>query len=320
VKTWGLLSLIFILGCSNDVEFKVKETSQNFAQDVKYNKTVDILFIIDNGMSMEVVQKQLNEQIPYLFDSLVELNMDIHIATTSTTMKNTFPNRGKLIGDPKYISTDSPNFLEEVKKKIFIGQDGATIEEGLYSMETVLSESYRSTEGKGFLREGSFLNIIVLSNEDDASPKPWTHYADFLNKLRPDHEDGTKAWTLNFFGVTSMQDNCLSNDWGDKFPGYKLMEMADYSGGVKGSLCGLDLFKSVSSIKARIIQILTDYKLDKKPRVDTIRVYVAGNEVLKDDVNGWSYIADKNLVRFNGKSVPKAEEGIRVDFLPEEAE
>lgn len=97
------------------------------------------------------------------------------------------------------------------------------------------------------------------------------------------------------------------------------MEVVNYSGGISGSLCGTDLYRSVSTIKARIIQILTDYKLDRKPRVDTIRVYVAGIEVPKNDVNGWSYIASSNLIRFNGTAVPGAEQGIRVDFLPEEA-
>lgn len=187
-------------------------------------------------------------------------------------------------------------------------------------METVLGESYRSTEGKGFLREESFLNIIVLSNEDDSSPEAWNHYAAFLDKLRPDNADGTKSWSMHFFGVLSMTDSCSSSDWGYKYPGYKYMQMSDYSGGVKGSLCGTDLYKSVSGIKARMIQILTDYKLDRKPNIDTIKVYVNGVAVKKDDANGWSYIADKNLVRFNGTAVPSADDGIRVDFTPMEAE
>lgn len=319
MKSWVLLTLIFVLGCSNSVDFKVGEASQEFAQDVKYNRTVDILFIIDNGQSMNMVQKQLHDQLPYLFDSLRSLNMDIHIATTSMTMLSSFPESGKLVGTPKYISTDTPNFMEELKKKIFIGEDGSTLEEGLAAMESVLSESYRQTEGRGFLRDGSFLNVIVLSNEDDKSPQSWNYYANLLDKLRPNHEDGTKSWSFNFFGVLSQQDSCSSSAWGFKEPGVKLMELVNYSGGVKGSLCGNDLYRSVSSIKARIIQILTDYKLDRKPKVESIHVYVAGHEVAQDATNGWTYLAAENLIRFNGTSVPNADEGIRVDFLPAEA-
>lgn len=319
MKKIGLLCLLFLVSCKNGVDFAVQETSQEFAQDVKYNRTIDILFIIDNGTSMNVVQKQLQDQIPYLFESIKALNMDIHIATTTTTMHSAYPDRGRLLGTPRYISMDTPNFIEEAKKKIFVGETAFTVEEGLRSMEIVLSDSYQSTEGRGFLRKDSFLNVIVLSNEDDASPQPWAYYADFLDKIRPNHPDGTKSWAVNFFGLLSMQDSCASNEWGDKFPGYKLMELVDYSGGVKGSICGTDLYKSVSSIKARIIQILTDYKLEKLPREESIRVYVSGKIVPKDNVNGWSYIKEKNLVRFNGTSVPAAEAGIRVDFVPLEA-
>lgn len=319
MKFWPLLPLLLLIGCSNGVEFKVDETSQNFAQDVKYNRTLDILFVVDNGKSMEMVQKQLHEQLPYLFDSLRTLNMDVHIATTSTTMLSGFPESGKLMGTPKYITMDTPNFEEELKKRIFIGENGSTLEEGLAAMEAVLSESYRKTEGKGFLRDDSFLNIIILSNENDKSPNPWNYYANVLDKLRPNHSDGTKSWSMNYFGILSQQDNCSSNPWNYKEPGVKYMEAVTYSGGISGSLCGSDLYRSVSTIKARIIQILTDYKLDRKPKVDTIRVYVAGLEVPKNDTDGWSYLATENLIRFNGSAVPGAEQGIRVDFLPDEA-
>tara|TARA_B110001454_G_C12723326_1_gene436712 strand:+ start:76969 stop:77931 length:963 start_codon:yes stop_codon:yes gene_type:complete len=319
MKIWSVLPMLLLIGCSNGVEFGVGETSQNFAQDVKYNRKLDILFVIDNGSSMNLVQKQLHDQLPYLFDSLKQLDMDIHIATTSMTMLSSFPESGKLVGTPKYITMDTPNFVEELKKKIFIGENGSTLEEGLGAIEAVLSESYRKTEGKGFLRDDSFLNIIVLTNEDDKSAKPWNYYANFLDRLRPNHEDGTKSWTMNFFGVLSQQDNCSSSEWGFKEPGVKFMEVVNYSGGISGSLCGNDLYRSVSTIKARIIQILTDYKLDRKPRVDTIRVYVGGVEVPMSDVDGWTYVAESNLIRFNGTAIPGAEQGIRVDFLPDEA-
>lgn len=320
MKRWSILLFIFLSSCANEVDFKVNEKSQDFAQDVKYNKKLDILFVVDNSASMNLVQKQLVDQLPYMFDSLQSLNMDVHIATTSTTMNKYFKNVGRFVGEPKFITNETPNFLEEVKKKIFIGEDGSTIEEGLSSMATVLSESYLATEGKGFLRDDSFLNIIVLSNEDDSSPEGWNKYAEFLDKLRPNYEDGTKSWSLNFFGVLSMTDNCSSSDWGYKYPGYKYMQLVDYSGGFKGSLCGNDLYRSVSNMKARIIQILTDYKLNQDPKIESIRVYINNVEVPKSDTNGWSLIADKKVVRFNGTAIPKAEDSIRVDFLPAEAD
>ena len=43
MKIWVLLALLFLAGCSNDVKFDTKPSTDNFAQDVKYNKKVDIL-------------------------------------------------------------------------------------------------------------------------------------------------------------------------------------------------------------------------------------------------------------------------------------
>lgn len=320
MRIWGAIALLMLTACSNQVEFGVREQSESFAQDIKFNRKVDILFVVDNSESMKLVQQQLINQVPYMFDSLQSLNMDVHIASTSTTMNSHFENRGRLIGEPRFISNETPNFLEEVKKRIFIGDDGSTIEEGLSSMETVLSDSYLETEGRGFLRDDSFLNIIILSNEDDSSPGGWNQYATFLDKLRPNQADGSKSWAMHYFGVLSLSDTCSSSAWGYKFPGLKYMQVVDYSGGVKASLCGTDLYKSVTGIKARMIQILTDYKLNRSPKIETIKVYVNNIEVPKDDANGWSYIADKNLVRFNGTAIPNAEAGIRVDFTPLEAE
>lgn len=318
-----IITFLTFISCENKVDFKIDKTSQNFAQDVKYNKTVDILFVIDNSSSMKLVQDELNRQVPYLVDSLVNLNMDFHVGFTSTTMiKNLstgFEDQGRLIGSPRFLTPQSPDFLNEMKKRIALGEDGSTIEEGLASMEAVLSDDYLSTEGAGFLRPDSFLNIIILSNEDDSSSHSWDYFAKFLDKLRPNKSDGLKSWSLHYFGVLSDQDACSSSEWDYRYPGYKYMNLVDYSGGQKASLCSQDLYKSVSNIKARIIQILTDYKLDKIPNISTLKVYVDEKEVPNNEKNGWSYLATENLIRFNGTSVPSADSKIRVDFTPKES-
>lgn len=319
-KLFGIL-ILFIVGCSNQVEFDLPQTSENFAQDIKYNTKVDFLFIIDNTSSMSVVQKYLADQIPVLTEALTSLKMDYHIGVVSTTMNRQFPYSGKLFGEPKYIDSSSGNLNDLIKNKILIGDKGATIEQGLDAMTSVLSDDYASGEGKGFLREDSFLNIIVLSNEDDESKSSWSYYAEFLDKLRPDYDDGTKSWAMHFFGVLSFDDPCPSGDWGFyKSPGFKFLELVKYSSGSSGSICGSNIHKSLSSIKARIIQVLTDYKLNVPPNLETLKVYINNHLVPQDATNGWVYVKEGNLIRFNGTSVPKSDDSIRADFKPLEAQ
>lgn len=317
-----LLSLmLFVVSCANQVSFDLPQTSENFAQDIKYNNKVDFLFVIDNTKSMSAVQGFLAEQVPLLTEAMVNLKMDYHIGVVSTTLNSGYPYSGKLIGEPKFLDSKTTNFSEVLKKRILMGEVGFTIEQGLDSMVKVLSPDSLNGEAKGFLREDSYLNIIVLSNEDDESKYGWNYYAEFLDKLRPDYEDGSKSWALHFFGVLSFQDNCPSGDWSFyKSPGFKFLELVGYSSGMSGSICDNTMFKALSGIKARVIQVLTDYKLNRVPNIDTIKVFINGNLVEKNDVNGWSYIQDKNIIRFNGTAIPKADDSINVDFKPAEAQ
>ncbi len=320
MKTFISMICVFLVSCSNSVNFDLPQTSQNFAQDIKYNNKVDFLFIVDNTSSMGVVQKYLADQLPFLIDSFSELRMDFHIGVVTTTMNSHFDYSGKLFGNPKFIDSSSKNINEELAKKILVGLDGATIEQGLDAMVSVFSDVYLNGEGKNFLRKDAYLSVIALSNEDDESHFEWTYYADFLNKLKPNYEDGSKAWSFNFFGVLSLNDQCPSGEWSFyKSPGIKFLELVKYSSGFSGSICGSNIYTALSGIKSRVIQVLTDYKLKEVPEVSSIKVYLNNQLIDQDEKNGWTYIKEFNLIRFNGTAIPKSDDGIRVDFKPLES-
>ena len=311
---------LFLVSCSSKVSFQLPMASDNFAQDIKYNKKVDILFIVDNTYSMGVVQQSILNQLPYLTKQLQDLDMDYHIGAVTTSVFKDDPLSGKLIGTPKYITNKDKNLNELLKSKIIVGEGGSIIEQGLDAMTLVLSDDYQKTEGEGFLRSDSFLNIIALSNEDDQSTNGWTNYAEFLDKLRPNYADGSKSWAFHFFGVLSFQDNCSSGDWNYyKSPGFKFLELVNYSKGFSGSLCSNEISKSLTNIKARIIQVLTDYKLEKLPVISSISVSVNDHIVPQDSTDGWQYIEGGNLIRFYGSAIPAANATIKVDFKPREA-
>ncbi len=46
---------------------------------------------------------------------------------------------------------------------MIVGEAGSNNERGLESMQTVLSSSYLSNEGRGFLRNDALLVVIALS-------------------------------------------------------------------------------------------------------------------------------------------------------------
>jgi len=296
--------------------FDVDQTGQNFGQKILYNNKVDIVFIVDNSTSMGQHQTRLSQQVPILVSVLKTLKMDYHIVVISTSM-GVGGNGGRFLGTPTVLTETTPDLSNLLQQRIAQGETGSNNERGLYSMETALSPSYLNGEGAGFFREDALLAVIELSDEDDKSNNSANYYANFLDKLKPPVADGRKSWIFNFIGVLENSSACRTfNDYSEV--GATQMQLADLSGGNKESLCGSNLSAAVSNIKARIVQILTDFYLKARPLEKTLKVMVNGQVVPQSSTDGWSYIEDgtKYIIRFNGDSVPPADADIRVDFTP----
>lgn len=320
-----LISLLW--GCSNDVGFSVPVSSEEFSQSVAYNNKVDFLFIVDDTDSMDKVQTRLLESLVPLVSTLSRLQLDFHIASLSTTVDSKwFPMTGRFFGDPKFITLNTPDFQARLQERIILGSKGGTEERGLAAMKLALSPAYQNGEGKGFLRSDALLVIVYISDENDKSSELDADenskdrsrvYSEFLDQLKPLWSNGQRSWIFNFIGFITKDDPCAGGgQTGYKEVGLVQMEMANKSNGKIESICQSTLSGAVENIKARLVEYLTDYKLSRAPAVDSIRVFVNGKSVPMDPVVGWIYIPEINVIRFNGTSVPKAEDDIRVEFLP----
>ncbi len=314
------LSLMQI-GCGNGAatSFDIDSTSENFGQKVLYNNKVDVIMLIDNSTSMQQHQNRLSQQMPTLVSVLQSLKMDYHIAVITTSM-GAGGDGGQFRGSPAVLTNQTPNLSAALSQRVLQGEAGKDLERGLESLQTVLSPGYLATEGAGFFREDALMAVIALSDEDDSSAGTASTYASLLEKLKPAGKDGRKSWIFNFIGVLDNSSQCRTfNDY--SAPGTKFMQLADISGGNKESICTSNLASAVTNIKARIVQILTDFYLGEKPVVSSIKVLVNGASVPQNATNGWSYVEEggKHLVRFNGASIPPADADIRIDYKPAEA-
>ncbi|MGZ3745610.1 MAG: hypothetical protein ACXVB1_07815 [Pseudobdellovibrionaceae bacterium] len=296
--------------------FDLDQTGQNFGQKILYNNKVDIVFIVDNSTSMAQHQDRLSAQVPTLVSVLKSLKMDYHIVAISTSM-GLNGNGGMFLGSPMILNSQTPNLETLLQQKIAQGDTGSDNERGLYSMETALSPTYLSTGGAGFLRDDALLAVIELSDENDKSGKTASYYASFLDQLKPATTNGRKSWIFNFIGVLENSSACRTfNDYSEV--GTTLMQLADLSGGNKESICSNNLSSAVTNIKARIVQILTDFYLKSRPAKETLKVAVNGQLIPESATNGWTYIEDgtKYIIQFHGDSIPPADADIRVDYTP----
>lgn len=314
----GLLSMT--VACSEGVKFDLPPASDNFGQAVTYNNKVDILWIVDNSSSMLKHQQNLSTQVPDLVTKLNSLKMDYHMAVVTTSMGGTNPDGGRFIGSPKFVTATTPDLINSLQSRMIVGEAGSNNERGLESMQNALSSTYLGNEGRGFFRDDALLVVIALSDEDDKSAvsNPSSYYANFLDGLKKPWVDGSRSWVFNFIGVLPTSTNCKTfNDYAEA--GLTFMDLVQTSGGVQESICNSNLSTAVSNIRARIYQILTDFKLSKIPLVETITVSINGKQIPRSNVNGWDYIPSINAIRFYGSAVPAADASINVDFKPKEA-
>lgn len=314
----GLLiaGALLAVGC-NKQSYSIPSKSEEFGQTVTYNNKVDVLMMIDNSSSMDLYQNKLANEVPAMINVLNNLGMDYRIVVVTSDMR-TNGNGGLFIGSPKVLVKGNPNLVSQLTQRIKNGAGGSDLERGIESIRQVLSPSYLGGEGAGFLRDDALLAIIALSNEDDYSSGSTQSFADFLETVKPPFKGFTRAWVVNFIGVPSMDSTCSSGlDY--KEPGLRWMDLAQKSQGRIESICNSSLAFAVDNVRKRIIELITDFKLGRKPDVATIKVYINGSLVPQSAVNGWEYIENGYVIRFHGTAVPAADDRIQVDFTPAEA-
>ena len=330
MKFQSRLFLILFLGllqvsCNNTpTNFSLPSAEQTFGQIITYNNKVDILFVIDNSKSMLQYQNNLAARIPDMITTLNSLKMDYHVAVTSTTMasdSSRYPMTRQILGTPKFLTQQNINLLAD---RLLVGESGSDLERGLDALAFVTG-SYGETYASGFLRKDALLAVIFLGEEDDQSSEfgsgATNDFVNYMNKLKPSFKEGGRAWIANYIGtVTNL---ACDNLGGHVSIGTAYLKLVTASNGIKESICNSDLSRAVSNIKSRIVGQLTQFYLKSAPNKSTLTVSVGGRSIAEDVVNGWtleSEINEQNIVsyfiRFHGTAVPKADESVKVDYLP----
>lgn len=321
------LSFLFI-SCQEGQQFGLEQQSQVFDQSAVYNNKVDVVFMVDDSSSMASHQNRLSAAIPDLIQKLLSLKLDMHFAVVSSNMAGNTNGKpadgGKFLGSPKYLTSSTANLASTLAARIKVGEGGSNNERGMESLVTALSAPHIINEGVGFLRQEAYLVVIALTDEEDNSLVPggasqtMIYYTRFFDQLKPQTVPGVKNWVINVIGKLSLSTSCSSfSESGSISEPY--MSLATYSGGLKTSLCTSDLTGAVANIKARLIEIVTDYRLNKIPNVESIRVLLNGQVVPRSQANGWDYISSINSIRFYGSYIPTADASIKIDFTPDQA-
>jgi len=308
----------FLLSGCGSTQFGLQNQTASFQQAPTRNNKVDILFISDDSTSMLTYRQQLSLQSQTIVNRLTAMGIDFHIAVTTTSI-GAFYAGGTFVGAPNVITNSTPNVAASLAANLNFNLAGSDLEQGLSSMDMVLSNS---SYASSFLRPDAMLAVIVISDDDDYSSGTTATYQSYLNQLKPPFANGAQSWVLNYVGTTSLQSACA------QFVnvGTRYLSLVAASGGISQSICGADWSVVMTNIQVVINSVITDYYLSQAPNLATVVVKVNGVVVPQDATNGWSYLtgtssagAPTYYIHFNGTSVPPLYASVAVNFTPASA-
>lgn len=338
--------LVFSVGCGKDsATFSVLPDSDVFFQNTQsINSKVDILWVIDNSGSMQTSQNNLSANFPTFIDDFSSRNLDFHIGVIGSDAFVALPQMSNYYNGAQYLqerpqaqwakfrdggSTHSgiyvlnaltPNLNSTFVVNATLGINGLGDERPLQSFKVALSSSLNS----GFLRLGSYLAVILLTDEDDFShdgntylenqyANPALHtiqsYVSFLDGLT-----GSTATQKNYavHSIAIQDAACRDSLGAGRKIGQRVNALATATGGVLASLCA-DFATQLEIIAGDIIELSTQFFLSRIPVPETIVVRVNG-QVLPSQ--GWVYNASANSIVFQGSYVPTQGSQINVSFDP----
>lgn len=334
----GLTLATSLWSCSPTATgFTLPTEEVGFTGGVVLNKKVDILFVVDNSPSMEGHQRAIAAQLPVMVEALNKLGMDYRFAVTTTSMSSSQVNAcakdsRKLMGNTSYLTAAN---ISQLPERFVVGKNGCTRSAGLDAMAHVTSPAYLNSIGSDFMRSDALFVVNFITDSDDGSLEFGTEFGQpdkdskvftkMLNQRKPAFEDGSRAWLANFVGIMTTGENC-DPFGGQVFVGRRYFDLVDASQGVKSSLCDLDLAKTVSNIKARIVDHLKSYRFKEEPNKDSIQVLIAGKPVHEDAQNGWLLEteiradgATQWILKFYGEAIPGADQPVYVTYKPKNA-
>lgn len=340
---FALATMATLASCSKSADsFSILSDSKTFKQSTAYvAKPVDILWVIDNSGSMANSQTNLANSFQSFINRFQTLKYDFHMGVTTTDayLADLYyhdPNFSKLRDGAGtshsgvfVLDKNTPNLVSTFITNMSQGIGGYGDERAFSSFQQTLDNSLNSS----FRRPGAFLAIIIVSDEDDFSHNgttptiqmtPITNYADplltpissfvtYLNNLTGS-TTAEKNYSVNIISI--LDASCLTQLANSaQRIGTRYIQLADATGGTKGSLCG-NFGTTLDIISQNVLSLSTSFKLDREPVPSSIVVLVNGSAVAQNAQNGWTYDATAMSITFHGNGIPPADSDVTINFDP----
>lgn len=265
-------------GPSNSKSFSKTES---FVSDS--NSAIDILFVVDNSLSMYEEQTKVAEKLKSFLDGLGGTDWQIGITTTDID-GGYYSTNGELLNfvssgqtyrtlTPKVQNVDLLfRYTMQRDETLYCGRldDRSRCVEQPSADEKpfgaiVEAIKLKDTKNQGFFRPNSDLAFIILSDEDTTD----TVDADDLANIFQRTWGYTKKVTVHGIVIEPGDSNCYNQQLAQMenrgWAGYGrgVTRAVKYTGGVIGSICDIDYGNILSTIGASISP--SSFKLSRTP-------------------------------------------------------
>jgi hypothetical protein len=275
--------------------------SEEFTQSSEGNEKVDILWVVDDSGSMGDEQSAL----AFNFNAFILdfLNKDIDFQMGITTTDGTSRGDGKWRGHYKHLTStaaaeNEEKFLRDFKRTVKVGTRGSPREMGLHTGLRFL-QRYADRKSVPFLRDDAYLVVVILSDEEDQSPKSVEHYVKELKNFK--QQDGL----FKLYSIVTKQKT--GNRW--ESVGTKYINASQMSNGVSTDIKE-DFYHILRNMGSSIVNLTKSFALSQSPHAGEIKVSVDG--VVKEE--GWSFDSETSSLRFNDDSLPRIGAKIVVEY------
>lgn len=192
---------------------------------------------------------------------------------------------------------NNPNqFMDDFRNMVKVGTRGSGTESGLKA-----SEGFMSRYSDSFLRSDAYLAVVVISDEEDQSPKTPTEYTDYLKSFK------AEAGLVKVYSIVDVNRTNEGNGITTGFERYA--KASNNTAGVIGDIRD-DFYHVLNSMGESLINLLDSFALADEPIQGTLKVKINGVEV-----NDYTYDATSHSIKFDQGSLPPVGAEIEVSYL-----
>ncbi len=300
---------------------------------------VDVLFVVDNSGSMSDEQDNLSNNFGSFVSTASQWDTDFQIGVVTTDVDANNANAGKLMGDPRFVTSQNGN-VNDFEDSVKVGDFGSGTEKGLEAAFRALTaplalihkpitecENDEACPGESkcidsvvdagkkycggynmeFLREDATLEIVFVSDEEDSSDAALTFYIDFFKSIKGFANESL----FHAHAIVGPNGGC-DGAGGSAADGQRYREVADQTGGKFHSICATDWAQKLEDIGTIAFGLKVQFFLSRPAIPNTVTVKVDGVPC----ESGWEYLEDSNSVLFdeNGACMPQENQTIEIHY------